>query len=50
MKACGEHFFVEIAAIVGANGPPDRSRFLEVMSRYGLTVARPGHASHAHGA
>jgi quercetin dioxygenase-like cupin family protein len=36
----GAQFFVDVAAL-GAGGPPDRARLLDVMSRYGLVPAAP---------
>ena len=35
----GEQYFREVGSVVGAGGPPDRSKLLEVMSRYGLVAA-----------
>jgi len=35
----GEQYFREVGTVVGAGGPPDRSKLLEVMSRYGLVAA-----------
>jgi quercetin dioxygenase-like cupin family protein len=35
----GEQYFRDVAAVVGAGGPPDRARLIEVMSRYGLVPA-----------
>ena len=33
----GPQYFVDVAAIVNAGGPPDKVKLLEVMRRYGLT-------------
>ena len=35
----GEQYFREVGTVVSAGGPPDRSKLLEVMSRYGLVAA-----------
>ena len=35
----GAAYFRDVAAVVGAGGPPDRARLLEVMARYGLRPA-----------
>ena len=48
----GAQFFVDVAALASAGGPPDRTRLLEVMTRYGLVPAAPKPVSHfeqAHG-
>jgi len=37
----GEQFFREVGAIVGAGGPPDRSKIVAVMNRHGLKLAAP---------
>jgi quercetin dioxygenase-like cupin family protein len=39
----GPEFFREMAAVVNAaaGGPPDRSKMVEIMKRYGLTPASP---------
>jgi quercetin dioxygenase-like cupin family protein len=37
----GAQFFVDVAAIAGAGGPPDTERLLEVMTRYGLVPGAP---------
>lgn len=37
----GAQYFVDVAAVAGAGGPPDRTRLLEVMNRYGLVPAAP---------
>ena len=37
----GAQFFVDVAAIAAAGGPPDRTRLLQVMTRYGLVPAAP---------
>jgi predicted metal-dependent enzyme (double-stranded beta helix superfamily) len=40
----GAQFFVDVAALADAGGPPDRTRLLEVMTRYGLVPAAPKQA------
>jgi quercetin dioxygenase-like cupin family protein len=37
----GMQYFRDVAAVVGAGGPPDRAKLIEVMSRYGLVPAPP---------
>jgi quercetin dioxygenase-like cupin family protein len=37
----GAQYFRDVAAVVGAGGPPDKSKLLAVMSRYGLVPAAP---------
>lgn len=37
----GEQYFRDVATVVGAGGPPDRARLLEVMMRYGLVPVAP---------
>jgi quercetin dioxygenase-like cupin family protein len=37
----GPQFFRDIAAVLGAGGPPDRAKLGAVMSRYGLVPAAP---------
>jgi len=37
----GVQFFLDVGEVVNAGGPPDRTRLLAVMSRYGLTPAQP---------
>jgi quercetin dioxygenase-like cupin family protein len=37
----GPGYFRDVAAVVGAGGPPDRTKLLDVMKRYGLTPAAP---------
>jgi quercetin dioxygenase-like cupin family protein len=37
----GAQYFRDVAAAMEAGGPPDRSRLLAVMSRYGLVPAPP---------
>ena len=37
----GAQFFVDVAALASAGGPPDRARLMEVMTRYGLVPAAP---------
>jgi quercetin dioxygenase-like cupin family protein len=42
----GAQFFVDVAALAGAGGPPDRTKLMEVMTRYGLVPAAPKPAPH----
>ncbi len=37
----GLQYFRDVAAVVGGGGPPDRSKLIAVMSRYGLVPAPP---------
>ncbi len=37
----GAQYFRDIAAVLGAGGPPDRVKLLQVMERYGLKPAAP---------
>lgn len=37
----GEQYFRDVGAVIGAGGPPDRAKLLEVMARYGLAPAVP---------
>lgn len=37
----GAQFFVDVAALAAVGGPPDRTKLLEVMTRYGLVPAAP---------
>ena len=37
----GAQYFRDVGAIVNVDGPPDRAKLLEVMSRYGLVPAPP---------
>ena len=37
----GAQYFKDVAAVVNAGGPPDKSALLAVMSRYGLAPAAP---------
>ena len=37
----GAQFFVDVAALAGAGGPPDRTKLMDVMTRYGLVPAAP---------
>jgi len=37
----GAQFFVDVAELAGAGGPPDRTKLLQVMTRYGLVPAAP---------
>lgn len=40
----GAQFFREVGALAGAGGPPERTKLLEVMTRYGLVPAAPNRA------
>jgi quercetin dioxygenase-like cupin family protein len=37
----GAQYFRDVAAVVGAGGPPDRTALLAVMGRYGLVPSAP---------
>lgn len=37
----GAQFFVDVAALAAAGGPPDRAKLAAVMTRYGLVPAAP---------
>ena len=37
----GAQFFIDVAALASAGGPPDRAKLMEVMTRYGLVPAAP---------
>jgi quercetin dioxygenase-like cupin family protein len=37
----GQQFFRDVGALTGAGGPPDRTKLMEVMTRYGLVPAVP---------
>jgi quercetin dioxygenase-like cupin family protein len=37
----GEQYFQDVGAVVGTGGPPDRTKLMEVMTRYGLVPAAP---------
>jgi len=37
----GAQYFKDVAAVVNAGGPPDKSALIAVMSRYGLVPAAP---------
>ena len=41
----GAQYFRDVAAVVGAGGPPDRTKLMEVMTRYGLVPAAPKQAA-----
>jgi len=43
----GAQFFVDVAALAAAGGPPDRAKLALVMSRYGLVPAAPKPAARA---
>jgi mannose-6-phosphate isomerase-like protein (cupin superfamily) len=36
----GAQYFVDVGAIINADGPPDREKLVGVMARYGLVPAR----------
>ena len=38
----GAEYFRDVAAVVNAGGPPDMAKMVEVMTRYGLVLAKPG--------
>jgi Cupin domain len=40
----GEQFFRDVGALAGSGGPPDRTKLMEVMTRYGLVPAAPKQA------
>ena len=40
----GAQFFVDVAALTSAGGPPDRTKLMGVMTRYGLVPAAPKEA------
>lgn len=37
----GAQYFKDVAAVINAGGPPDKSALVSVMSRYGLVPAAP---------
>ena len=37
----GPQYFRDVAAVVNAGGPPDTVKLAEIMTRYGLVVAKP---------
>ena len=37
----GAQYFRDVAAVLGAGGPPDRAKLVQVMERYGLKPAAP---------
>ena len=37
----GAQYFHDVAAVINAGGPPDRTRLLAIMSSYGLVPAAP---------
>jgi quercetin dioxygenase-like cupin family protein len=45
----GAQYFRDVADVINAGGPPDRSRLLAVMAKYGLVPAAPGAAPAEHG-
>jgi quercetin dioxygenase-like cupin family protein len=46
----GAQYFRDVATVVNAGGPPDKAKLVEVMSRYGLTLAVPSRSAAAGGA
>ncbi|WP_231972939.1 hypothetical protein [Variovorax sp. HW608] len=46
----GAQYFRDVAAVINAGGPPDKARLVEVVSRYGLTLAAPSRSAAAGGA
>jgi gentisate 1,2-dioxygenase len=40
----GAQFLREVGALAGVGGPPDRTKLMEVMTRYGLVPAAPKQA------
>jgi hypothetical protein len=46
----GEQYFHEVAALTGAGGPPDRTKLMEVMARYGLVPVAQNPAAGPSGA
>ncbi|MCL4183502.1 MAG: cupin domain-containing protein [Burkholderiaceae bacterium] len=42
----GEQFFRDVGVVANADGPPDRAKLVEVMTRYGLVPAPPKQAPH----
>ena len=45
----GEQYFRDVGAVVGEGGPPDRTKLIEIMRRYGLVPAPPTQPPAAHG-
>jgi hypothetical protein len=37
----GAQYFKDVAAVVGAGGPPDKAALMAIMGRYGLAAAAP---------
>jgi len=37
----GEQYFLDVGAVANAGGPPDRTKLMDVMTRYGLVPAAP---------
>jgi len=37
----GAQYFKDVAAVVGAGGPPDKAALMAVMGKYGLVPAAP---------
>lgn len=37
----GVQYFVDVAAVIDAGGPPDRAKLIGVVTRYGLVPAGP---------
>ena len=40
----GQQFFRDVGALTDAGGPPDRTKIMEIMARYGLVPAAPKEA------
>ena len=38
----GAQYFLDVAGVVNAGGPPDKAALASVMARYGLVLAAPG--------
>ena len=37
----GAQYFRDVAAVIGAGGPPDKAKLVDVMGRYGLQLPKP---------
>ena len=37
----GAQYFRDVAAVLGAGGPPNKVKLVEVMERYGLQLPKP---------
>lgn len=42
----GAQYFREVATIINAGGPPDRTKLMTTMQRFGLVPSAPGAAAH----